>query len=288
MRPYINVYKGDIIHKHDWIDIIVKHFNVENLEVLGLKDRIYSIISTGKLIDYLYSTQKDSLEHINRLQFYNPADYMILDINTRENLEIHHTIMGREKKGALIWVLDKTSTAMGGRLLKNWLEQPLLDIKEIEKRQEIVELFVNNPILMDEVKECLKKIYDLERLIGKISYGNCNARDLSSLKISIGIIPKLKDILLKSNDKLLVELGMKIDTLEDIYDLIDKSIVDDPPISVREGGLIKLGYDEELDVLKKASIDGKKWLADLEAEERKKTGIKSLKIGFNKNRLFLR
>ena len=282
LRPYINVYKGDIIHKHDWIDIIVKHFNVENLEVLGLKDRIYSIISTGKLIDYLYSTQKDSLEHINRLQFYNPADYMILDINTRENLEIHHTIMGREKKGALIWVLDKTSTAMGGRLLKNWLEQPLLDIKEIEKRQEIVELFVNNPILMDEVKECLKKIYDLERLIGKISYGNCNARDLCSLKISIGIIPKLKDILLKSNDKLLVELGMKIDTLEDIYDLIDKSIVDDPPISVREGGLIKLGYDEELDVLKKASIDGKKWLADLEAEERKKTGIKSLKIGFNK------
>ncbi len=140
----------------------------------------------------MYNTQKDSLEHIIQLNYYEPEEYMILDINTRTNLEIHETIMSREKKGSLIGVLDKTSTAMGGRLLKKWLEQPLINIKEIKKRQDIVEHFVNDIILMDQVRVCLNYIYDLERLVGKISYGNCNARDLVSLKSSIGKIPELK------------------------------------------------------------------------------------------------
>jgi DNA mismatch repair protein MutS len=282
INPYINVYDNDLMNKSDWVNIILNHFKVYRLERLNLKNKIYSIISTGKLIDYLYDTQKDSLEHINELKYYESKEYMILDINTRTNLEIHETIMNREKKGTLIWVLDKTSTAMGGRLLKKWLEQPLLDIKKIKKRQEIVCLFTENIILMDQVRECLKKIYDLERLVSKISYGNCNARDLYSLKISIGKIPELKDLLCQSNSKLLIELGVKIDSLNDVYELIDNSIVDNPPISIKEGGLIKEGYDKELDEVKSASTEGKLWLAALEKEEKKKTGIKNLKIGFNK------
>lgn len=282
INPYINVYDSMATEKKDWENLIINHFNVSNLETLNLKGKMYSILSTGKLIEYLYETQKDSLNHINQLEFYDSNEYMILDINTRINLEIHETIMTREKKGALIWLLDKTSTAMGGRLLKNWLEQPLIDINKIKKRQAIVQLFVDNIILMDEIKGCLKKIYDLERLIGKISYGNCNARDLFSLKISIARIPELKKLLIDSNKKEFIKLGMQIDTLEDVYELLDKSIVDNPPISVREGGIIKLGYNKNLDELKKASIEGKQWLADLELEEKKKTGIKNLKVGFNK------
>lgn len=282
INPYINVYDNDAIIKNQWIDMIIHHFNVDKLKDLDLEDKIYSILSLGKLIDYLYETQKKSLEHINKLKFYEPKEYMSLDINTRTNLEIHETIMSKEKKGALIWILDKTSTAMGGRLLKNWLEQPLINIEDIKSRQEIVQLFIEDIILMDQVKNCLKKVYDLERLIGKISYGNCNARDLYSLKISISMIPKLKNLLDQSNKKLLIELSMGIDSLDDVYELIDKSIVDNPPISVKEGELIKLGYNKELDEFKKASIDGKQWLAKLESEEKAKTGIKNLKIGFNK------
>ncbi|HSH34879.1 DNA mismatch repair protein MutS [Schnuerera sp.] len=282
INPYINIYKSENINNKNWENIIVDHFNVDNLKVLGLEGKMYSVLSTGKLIDYLYETQKDSLKHINRLDFYNTNEYMILDINTRINLEIHETIMTREKKGALIWLLDKTSTAMGGRLLKNWLEQPLINIDEIEKRQNMVQLFVNDIILMDEIKDCLKNIYDLERLIGKVSYGNCNARDLYSLKVSIGMIPELKNLLLKSNKKKFIELGMEIDALNDVYELLDKSIVDKPPISVREGGLIKLGFDKNLDEFKKASKEGQQWLANLENDEKKKTGIRNLKVGFNK------
>ena len=282
INPYINVYDSMTTEKKDWESLIINHFNVSNLETLNLEGKMYSILSTGKLIEYLYETQKDSLNHINQLEFYDSNEYMILDINTRINLEIHETIMTREKKGALIWLLDRTSTAMGGRLLKSWLEQPLIDINEIKKRQAIVQLLVDNIILMDEIKGCLKKIYDLERLIGKISYGNCNARDLFSLKISVSRIPELKKLLIDSNKKEFLKLGMQIDTLEDVYELLDKSIVDNPPISVREGGIIKLGYNKNLDELKKASIEGKQWLANLELEEKKKTGIKNLKVGFNK------
>ena len=282
VNPYINVYSNKEIKSTNWERKILEHFKVKNLNSLGLKNQIYAIISTGKLIEYLYYTQKDSLEHINQINYYEASKYMILDINTRSNLEIHETIIGREKKGSLIWVLDKTSTAMGGRLLKKWLEQPLIDIDEIVKRQKIVEIFSKNIILMNQVKECLKKIYDLERLIGKISYGNCNGRDLSSLKSSLGVVPELKDILIKSNNESLVEIALGLDSLEDVYSIIDKSIVENPPISVKEGGLIKLGYNDELDELKNAATGGKNWLAKLEQIEKEKTGIRNLKIGFNK------
>ncbi len=280
INPYINIYDETIATETDWKSIISRHFCDSELEALEKKS--YSTLSAGILIDYLYDTQKDSLDHINEIEFYQPEEYMILDINTRTNLEIHETIIDRQKKGALIWILDKTSTAMGGRLLKSWIEQPLINIEEIKRRQEIIQIFVDNIILMDQVKDCLKQIYDLERLIGKISYGNCNARDLYSLKISIAMIPKLKEILSQSNEKLLIKLQNEIDSLDDIFEIIDRSIVDNPPISVREGGLIKQGYDKDLDELKKVSTEGKQWLTNLESEEKLRTGIRNLKIGFNK------
>lgn len=282
INPYVNVYKSNTIDKINWIEKIKNHFNVKSLNSLGLDKKAYSIISTGKLLEYLYETQKCSLEHITNIEFYNPQEYMILDLNTRINLEIHETIKGKNKKGALLWILDKTSTAMGGRLLKNWLEQPLLNIKNIEKRLEIVELFVNDIILMNEIKKLLRDIYDLERIVSKISLGNCNGRDLCSLKTSLQILPQLKDILIRSNKTALVNLGLQIDSLRDIYELIHKAIVDNPPVSIKEGGLIKEGYSKELDELKKASNEGKQWLTNLENKERVKTKIKNLKIGFNK------
>lgn len=282
LNPYITFYDDDSFTKEDWSTKIIKHFNASSLNTLGLQGKMYSILSVGKLLDYLYETQKDSLKHISTIEYYDPQEYMILDINTRINLEIHETIINRNRKGALIWLLDKTSTAMGGRLLKNWLEQPLLNIAEIKKRQEIVELLVSNVVLMDKIKNCLDKIYDLERLTSKISYGNCNARDLYSLKLSIENIPELKDLLIQSGENKLINLGTNIDTLNDIYELIDKSIVDNPPITIREGGLIKEGFNKELDELRKVSIGGKQWIADLEAKEKLKTGIKNLRIGYNK------
>ena len=282
INPYISIYDTNSITKVNWELKVMNHFNVNNLNSLRLKGKAYSIIATGKLLEYLYDTQKNSLDHISRIEFYDPQEYMILDLSTRINLEIHETIRDRNKKGALLWLLDKTSTAMGGRLLRNWLEQPLLSKNNIEKRQEIVDIFVNDIILMDEVKNLLKNVYDLERIISKISYGNCNGRDLYSLKISIEKIPELKKCLIKSNKSPLVNLGLEIDSLTDIYELIDKSIVDNPPISIKEGGLIKKGYNKELDLLKDASKDGKQWIANLESKERTKTGIKNLKIGFNR------
>ncbi len=282
INPYINVYNNEEIEKVQWNEKILEHFKAKSLKTLGLDGHIYAILSTGKLMDYLHYTQKDSLEHINQINYYEANKYMILDINTRSNLEIHETMIGREKKGSLIWVLDKTSTAMGGRLLKRWLEQPLIDINEINKRQSIVEVFFDNIILINQTKDCLKKIYDLERLIGKVSYGNCNGRDLSSLKFSLGMVPELKEILIKSNNEILIDMAFSLDTLEDVYNIIDKSIIDNPPISVKEGSLIKSDYNEELDELRNASTGGKNWLTKLEQTEKEKTGIRNLKIGFNK------
>ncbi|NLJ79084.1 MAG: DNA mismatch repair protein MutS [Tissierellia bacterium] len=278
--PYINIYDEHKIRELDWNNIVTEHFKDSNLT--GMKNRTYASLATGILIEYLYDTQKDSLEYINELEYYNSNEYMILDINTRANLEIHETIIDRQRKGALIWILDRTSTAMGGRLLKGWLEQPLINIYDIKRRQDIVETFVNDIILMNEVKDCLKQIYDLERLIGKISYGNCNARDLYSLKVSVSVIPALKSLLSKSDEGILIKLADQLDPLDDIFTLIDRSIVEDPPISIREGGLIKSDYDQDLDDLKQISTNGKEWLAELEVKEREKTGIKNLKVGFNR------
>ncbi|WP_406242169.1 DNA mismatch repair protein MutS [Tissierella carlieri] len=282
INPYINIYKEDEIAKKDWKSMVLSHFDVETLEQIELNNRLYSIIATGKLIDYLYKTQKSSLEHINSISYYKPNNYMILDISTRANLEIHETIIKKDRKGALIGLLDKTSTSMGGRLLKKWLEQPLVNIAEIEKRNSIVEYFFNNIVIMDDIKSILRQIYDIERLASKISNGNCNARDLISLKSSISVLPDFKRILKNCDNIELGDMGISLDTLEDIYLLLEKGINENPPISLKDGGLIKEGYDSELDEIREACLSGKEWLAALESKEREKTGIKNLKVGFNK------
>lgn len=282
INPYINIYKENEVEKKNWETVVLNHFNVSNVEELELNNRIYSIVATGKLIEYLYITQKSSLEHINNLSYYKPNNYMILDISTRANLEIHETIIKKDRKGALIGLLDKTSTSMGGRLLKKWLEQPLVNITEIEKRNSVVEYFFNNILLMDDVKSILRQIYDIERLTSKISNGNCNARDLISLKSSISVLPDFKSLLKGSDNTELNNMGINLDTLDDIHLLLDKGINENPPISLKDGGLIKEGYDSELDEIREACLRGKEWLATLESKEREKTGIKNLKIGFNK------
>ena len=234
------------------------------------------------LITYLTETQKTNLDHINTIKIYNITQYMSLDINARRNLELTEKMRDKSKKGTLLWVLDKTSTSMGGRLLRRWINDPLIDVKEINKRLDSVKELKNSIILKGDIIESLKKVYDIERLAGKIAYGNANGRDLISLKNSVKQLPEVKEILSKTESGMLKELYEELDVLEDVYELIEKSIVEEPPISVKEGGIIKLGYDPEIDQLKKATTEGKTWIVQLEAKEREATGIKGLKVGFNK------
>lgn len=282
INPYINIYKEKDIGEKDWPALVLDHFKTISAEQLNIDNKIYSVIASGKLIEYLYTTQKSSLEHINNLSYYQSSNYMILDINTRTNLEIHETIIKRDRKGALIGLLDKTSTSMGGRLLKRWLEQPLVNIDEINRRNNVVEFFVNNIVIMDDIKSILRQIYDIERLSTKISNGNCNARDLLSIKNSISVLPSLKRILISADNEELRYISEGFDTLKDLHSLLDASIDENPPISLKDGGIIKEGYDKELDDIREVCLNGKEWLATLETSEKQKTGIKNLKIGFNR------
>lgn len=267
---------------YEALEVKYKIIDDEEKEIEDVSSYMLSVAATNALIKYLLDTQKNNLEHINKLIVYNITKYMALDINARRNLEITEKLRDKSKKGTLLWVLDKTSTSMGGRLLRRWLNNPLIDVNQINKRLDAVAELKDNIILRGDITDSLKKVYDIERLAGKISYGSANGRDLISLKSSAKQLPEVKKILSQAKSSLLKELYFELDTLDDIYDLIDKTIVDDPPISVKEGGLIKLGYDEEIDKLKTASTDGKNWIIELEAEEREKTGIKGLKVGFNK------
>ena len=234
------------------------------------------------LLEYIVQTQKTKLNHINTVEIYSLKRYMALDISARRNLEITEKLRDKTKKGTLLWVLDKTSTSMGGRALRRWISNPLIDIKEINRRLDSVEELKNNIMLKGEVIDNLKRVYDIERLIGKISFGNANARDLISLKNSVAQIPEIKKVLSNVNTTMLKDSFVELDELKDIYELIDKAIIEEPPISVKEGGIIKLGYNDTVDELKKASIEGKNWLIELEVKERAETGIKNLKIAFNK------
>ena len=245
-------------------------------------DKLFTVSAINGLLDYLNQTQKIKLEHINTIQIYNTNKYMALDISARRNLEITERMRDKSKKGTLLWVLDKTSTSMGGRMLRRWLNDPLIDITEIRNRLDAVEELKNNLMLRGDIIENLKKVYDIERLIGKISYGNANARDMISLKNSIKQLPEIKSILSTTSSKLIQNLYRNLDELKDVYTLIDRAIIEDPPISVKEGGMIKKGYNEEVDELKSATTDGKKWLMELEVKEKEQTGIKNLKVGFNK------
>ena len=254
--------------------------NGRKLEDIGEKKLALSSINA--LIEYIEETQKTSLDHINKITVYQISKYMALDINARRNLEITEKMRDKSKKGTLLWVLDKTSTSMGGRLLRRWLSDPLIDVKDINKRLDAVEELKDNIILRGDVVENLKKVYDIERLTGKMAYGNANARDMITLKNSLFKLPEVKKCLSDCKSDLLKELYENLDELQDIYNLIEKAIVDDPPMTITDGGIIKLGYDDEIDKLKTAQTEGKNWLIKLEADEKEKTGIKNLKVGFNK------
>ena len=251
-------------------------------EITNIADKTLAVCSINALIEYIEQTQMTTLDHINKITVYNISKYMSLDINARRNLEITEKMRDKSKKGTLLWVLDKTSTSMGGRALRRWLNDPLIDTAEINKRLEAVKELKDDIILRGDVVENLKKVYDIERLAGKMAYGNANARDMITLKNSLSKLPDLKKVLANVNSSMLKDLYENLDELQDIYELVDKSIVEDPPMTVKDGGIIKLGYDEEIDKLKTATTEGKNWIIQLEAEEKEKTGIKNLKVGFNK------
>ena len=262
--------------------ILMEHFKVGALVGLGLEDYATGIIAAGAVMQYIYETQKSTLEHITTITPYSTGQYMVIDTSTRRNLELVETMREKQKRGTLLWVLDKTKTALGARLLRACIEQPLIHRDEIIKRQNAVEELNMNYISREEICEYLNPIYDLERLIGRISYKTANPRDLIAFRSSLEMLPYIKRILGEFNSELLAELGRELDPLQDIFQLIGDAIVEEPPITVREGGIIKDGYNQEADKLRHAKTEGKNWLAELEAKEKEKTGIKTLKVKFNK------
>ncbi|MBP3255091.1 MAG: DNA mismatch repair protein MutS [Clostridia bacterium] len=251
--------------------------DIENLE-----EKNMAIASINGLLDYLTETQMTKLDHINKIIIYNITKYMALDISARRNLEITEKMRDKSKKGTLLWVLDKTSTSMGARMLRRWLNDPLIDVWEINHRLEAVKELKDNIMIRGDITDYLKKVYDIERLVGKVSYGNANGRDLVSLKNSAKQLPDIKKVLSNCKSEMLVDLYNNLDELKDIHDLIEEAIVDEPPMTIKEGNLIKIGYNAEIDTLKKATTQGKTWLVELETKEREATGIKNLKVGFNK------
>ena len=264
------------------IDLRFNIIDTLNKKVENMKEKTLAIASINALIQYIEETQKTSLDHINKITFYTISRYMALDINARRNLELTEKMRDKSKKGTLLWVLDKTSTSMGGRLLRRWISDPLVDVLEINKRLNAVKELKDDIILRGDIIEALKKVYDIERLSGKMAYGNANARDMITLKNSLLKLPEVKTLLSNCKSDMLKDLYESLDELQDMYELIEKAIVDDPPMTVKDGGIIKLGFDEEIDKLKTAQTEGKNWLIQLEAEEKEKTGIKNLKVGFNK------
>lgn len=254
----------------------------EQRKIENPKEKLFCICAINGLYAYLKQTQKNNLDHINTIQIYRTTRYMALDMNARRNLELTEKMRDKSKKGTLLWVLDKTSTSMGGRHLRRWLNDPLIDVSEIQERLDAVEELKNNMMLRGDITELLKKIYDIERLAGRISYGNATGRDMISLKCSVAQLPELKKILADTASPLLQQIHTNLDMLEDIHDLIEESIVEEPPLTIKEGGIIKKGYNKEIDKLKTATTEGKNWILQLEAEEREKTGIKGLKVGFNR------
>ncbi len=261
---------------------ILNHFKAHSLEGLGLLDFSIGKVSAGSLLMYLKETQKSELTHLTHITPYTDGKFMLIDSSTRRNLELTETMRDKQKRGSLLWVLDKTKTAMGARQLKNFIEQPLVSVNEIIKRQDAIEEINAALIDREELREYLSSVYDLERLITKITYQSANPRDLIAFKQSIGMLSPIKALLNSFHCSMFSELNQDIDDLKDLFALIDAAIIEEPPISSRDGDIIKTGYNEEVDRLRSAKIDGKKWLAELEAKEREKTGIKNLKIKFNK------
>lgn len=264
------------------IRALKEHFNVASLAGLGLKDYTIGAIAAGCIMQFLRETQKNSLSHITKITPYTYEKYMLLDSSTVRNLELTETMREKQKKGSLLWVLDKTKTAMGARLLRSYMEQPLIDSQMINSRLEAVSQLKENMITREEIREYLNPIYDLERLMSKISYKSAGPRDLIAFCSSLSMLPHIKFLLQSLDSELLRQVFEEFDILEDIYNLIGQSISEEPPINVKDGGIIKVGYQEEVDRLRKAKTEGKDWLMDLETKEKEATGIKNLRIKYNR------
>ncbi|WP_226034871.1 DNA mismatch repair protein MutS [Aquibacillus saliphilus] len=262
-------------HEQTEIDDNFKHL-LSNLE--DEKE----IKAFGRLFNYIQKTQKRTLDHLKPAQLIELKQYMSLDMYSKRNLELTETIMRKGKQGSLLWVIDQTVTAMGSRMLKKWVERPLLNKTLLEKRFNIVDGFLEQFFERETIRESLKSIYDLERLSGRVAFGNVNARDLNQLKLSISKIPDLKEQLINFTSKNVQELSKNINPLDDLFILLDNSLIEDPPITIKEGGIIKDGYNSRLDDYRHASRNGKKWIAELEQKEKKETNIRSLKIGYNR------
>lgn len=261
---------------------LLEHFQTASLAGLGLTDLSCGMLAAGALLKYLYETQKQPLTHMTRLQTYTIGRYMLIDSSSRRNLELTETLREKQKRGSLLWVLDKTKTAMGARMLRSFVEQPLIDRIEIEKRHGAIEELNGQVITREEIREYLNPIYDLERLIGRISYQTANPRDLIAFRSSLEMLPHIRTLLEEFSSPLLSEIRENLDPLTDLQTLIQEAIEEDPPISIRDGNIIKDGYHEDVDRFRRAKTEGKSWLAKLEAEEREKTGIKNLRVKFNK------
>ena len=278
MYPLENWYFDDDLCRQG----LLEHFHVKSLEGLGISDFGCGVIAAGALLKYLTETQKTSLSHMSKLVPYVSGNFMVIDSSSRRNLELVETLREKQKRGSLLWVLDKTRTAMGARTLRGYLEQPLIDRGEIERRLDAIEELNSQIITREELREYLSPIYDLERLIGRISYQTANPRDLIAFKTSLQMLPPIRLLLKELRSPLMQEIYDELDTLEDIQELLEQSIQEDPPISIREGNIIRDGYHEDVDKFRKAKTEGKSWLAQIETKERERTGIKNLRIKYNK------
>lgn len=278
----ISYYHDDAFTREQATHYLQQQFDQTVLDSLTLPVDSSCLGAAGALVQFLFETQKRSLNHLSDIKHYTVYQYMALDYSARRNLELTKTIINGSKKGSLLWVLDYTTTAMGGRLLKKWIEQPLLDIARINARLDGVAELKESLFLREDLRNLLKQVYDLERLTAKVAYGSANARDLLALKNSLINLPLLKDYLANGQTALLHEIASQIDPMSELVELLDKAIADDPPVSLKDGGLIKGQYNDEVDKLREASTNGRNWLAELESKERERTGIRTLKIRFNK------
>jgi len=277
MGIYVSALDDEYFDRNEAINCIKDFSGYNSLE----QDEL-AICASGALIGYLKSTQKVDLNHIKEIRKYKIENFMIIDSSSRRNLELTETLRERKKRGSLLWVLDRTMTAMGGRMLRKWIEQPLLDIDEINSRLDAIEELKDRFMVRSEIRELLKRVYDMERLASKLVVGNVNARDLLALKASMEQIPYIVEIMSDLNTGLCIEIRNETDPMRDIYELIDRSIAEDPPVTIKEGGIIRDGYSEQVDTYRKAFVEGKQWIADLEAREKELTGIKNLKVRYNK------
>lgn len=262
--------------------VLLEHFHVSSLIALGMDDKRTGGAAAGALLRYLYDTQKNSLSNITGISVYAAGKYMLLDSSTRRNLELTETMREKKKRGSLLWVLDRTATAMGARRLHQMLEQPLVDREMIEQRLDAVDKLCSNTVDRDEIREYLQPVYDLERLMTRVSYGSANPRDLIALRGSLKMFAPIRQVLQDFDGGLLAQLRDDMVDFDEIVDLLEKSIEDEPPLQVREGGIIRTGFDPDIDMLREAKTQGRKWLMDLEAEDQQRTGIKNLRIKYNK------